>query len=176
MDPQVVEEQLERIAAAGFGAVELQPLLLGLGDEDIAADPQLRSVGNPAFVQRVASAANAAHAAGLQFDLTLGSGWPGGLPTDKRFSERQLLMAEIRLAGPREFEGPLPAVPDQEYRDNVEWMLDVLGPPDADARVVEILAARIGDERDGTRTLGETQILTDRLSRERFAWKVPDGD
>lgn len=176
VDPQVVEEQLERIAAAGFGAVELQPLLLGLGDEDIAADPQLRSVGNPAFVQRVASAANAAHAAGLQFDLTLGSGWPGGLPTDKRFSERQLLMAEIRLIGPLDFEGPLPAVPDQEYRDNVEWMLDVLGPPDEDAHVVEILAARIGDERDGTPTLGEARILTDRRSGERFAWKVPEGD
>ena len=129
VDPEVLESELIRIRAAGFGAVEVQPLLLGMGSDELEADPRLRSVGTPAFAKSVAAAAQAAMRVGLDFDFTLGSGWPGGLPTAKINSEQQLLMAVMDLSGPSHFEGKLPVAPDQSYRRAVELLLDVLGPP-----------------------------------------------
>ncbi len=105
VDPQVLERQLKQIKEAGFGAVELQPLLLGLGAEDLAADSKLRTVRKPAFRRLVAGAVASAARNGLAFDLTLGSGWPGGLPTGKDAAERQLLMATLDIEGPGRFQG-----------------------------------------------------------------------
>ena len=48
----------------------------------------------------MASAASAAAELGLGFDLTLGSGWPGGLPTARVNAERQLVMGTLE-AGDR---------------------------------------------------------------------------
>ena len=75
---QGLQLHLDAIARAGFGSVEVQPLLLGLGPGDLRADPRLRSVGEADFFERLAEAAKAAQKNDLRFDLTLGSGWPGG--------------------------------------------------------------------------------------------------
>ena len=41
---------LTAIQDAGFGAVEIQPLLLGLSEPAVAADARIRSVGTPAAI------------------------------------------------------------------------------------------------------------------------------
>jgi hypothetical protein len=155
--------------------VELQPLLLGLGSEDVAADPRLRSVGQPAFVAAVASAAAAAARIGLDFDFTLGSGWPGGLPITTARAERQLVMGAVEVEGPARFRGALPPPPDQSYRRAVEWVLDVLGPPDPDATLVAVLAARLGEERGGVPSLVEVLVLTEIAEEGQLTWDVPEG-
>jgi len=175
VDPRVLERQLQQIKDAGFGAVELQPLLLGLGAEDLAADSRLRSVGQPAFRSSVASAAAAAARIGLDFDFTLGSGWPGGLPTGKENAERQLVMGAVDIEGPLRFEGPLPEAPDQSYRQAVEWVLDVLGPPDSDAKIVAVLAGRLGAKRGGIPTLEDVRVITGAAEAGRLAWVAPEG-
>lgn len=175
VEPAVAKRQLQQISDAGFGAVEVQPLLLGLGDDDLRADTRLRSVGEPTFRETVRLAAAAAADAGLDFDFTLGSGWPGGLPTEKHNAERQLLMGTIDLVGPIHFEGPLPDPPDQSYRWAVELVLDVLGPPDPDVRLVALLAGRLGPPRDRVPTLTDVRELTDAETPEGFAWDVPEG-
>jgi hypothetical protein len=149
-------------------------LLLGLGEEDLAADPKLRSVGEPPFRELVASAAAAAARVGLDFDFTLGSGWPGGLPTVKANAERQLVMGTLDVAGPKPFEGVLPEAPDQSYRTAVEWVLDVLGPQDAEVTLVAVLAGRLGNTRDGVPTLHDLRVLP-LPEAGRIAWEVPDG-
>lgn len=176
VEADAVREQLSEIEAAGFGAVELQPLLLGMGETDLLADPLLRSVGLESFRKSVALAANEASKRGLGFDLTLGSGWPGGLPTEKLNAERQLLMASRDVEGPTRFVGPLPEVPDQSYRSAVEWALDVLGPRDHDVERVALLAARLGPERDGVPTLAEVRELTTTGEGDQSAWRLPKGD
>ena len=175
VDAQVLEGQLQEIKEAGFGAVELQPLLLGLGAEDLATDSRLRTVGSPVFRSSVASAAAAAERIGLGFDITLGSGWPGGLPTPKENAERQLLMATMDVEGPRRFSGHLPEAPDQSYRQAVEWVLDVLGPPDPDAKIVAVLAGRLGADRGGIPVLEDVRVLTGAHEAGRLDWVVPEG-
>jgi hypothetical protein len=174
VEATVIERELARIERAGFGAVELQPLLLGIGAGDLAADPRLRSVGEPDFLAAVAHAVAAAARVGLDFDLTLGSGWPGGLPTPKANAERQLLMATADVAGGR-FAGPLPPAPDVSYRRSVEWVLDVLGPPDSQPSLVAVLAGRIGPERDGVPVLEEVRVLDDAVEAGRLDWIAPEG-
>jgi len=175
VEPERLKEQLRSIERAGFGAVEVQPLLLGLGADDLAADPRLRSVGESSFRASVASAAAAAKQIGLDFDLTLGSGWPGGLPTSKQNAERQLTMATVDLTGPARFTGPLPPSPDQSYRSAVEWVLDVLGPQDQEVRVVAVLAARLAGERDGATLLEDVRVIAKGQAGEALDWAVPDG-
>jgi hypothetical protein len=170
-----LRNQLERIKDSGFGAVEVQPLLLGLGAADLAADPRLRTVGLASFRRSIESAATAAAELGLGFDLTLGSGWPAGLPTGKENAESQLLMGTLDIEGPRRFEGSLPPAPDQSYRRAVEWVLDVLGPPDPDALLVAVLAARLGPKRDGVPTLEEVRDLGEASFSGRLDWTVPAG-
>ena len=67
VEPVVLKKQLALIEEAGFGGVEVQPLLLGLGEEDLEADSRLRSVGGSDFNLRVREASASAQAAGLFF-------------------------------------------------------------------------------------------------------------
>ena len=176
VEPGPLRQHAEQIARAGFGGVEVQPLLLGLGADDLSADANLRTVGRSAFFARVAAAEQAAHQLGLRFDLTLGSGWPGGLPIPASASERQLLMAVQSVSGPSQHPGSLPVAPDQSYRSSVEWVLDVLGPPDPEIRRVAILAAPVLGRRDGIPVLGPALDLSANLKAERLEWRVPEGD
>jgi hypothetical protein len=175
VDPEVIEQQIRLMAAAGFGGIELQPLLLGIGEDDLAADPRLRTVGEPSFHRSVAHAAAAAVEHNLEFDLTLGSGWPGGLPTAKKNAEQQLLMATLNLVGPANYRGPLPLAPDQSYRRSVEWVLDVLGPQDSDEKLIAVLAARVIGERDSVPILADVQIITGHVDGGQLSWRVPEG-
>jgi hypothetical protein len=174
-----LRRHLEQIASAGFGAVELQPLLLGLGDDDLAADPKLRTVGEPGFRALVAGAAAEAKKLGMAFDVTLGSGWPGGLPTSEANSEQELRMGHFDVAGEFDFDGPLPPPPEQSYRVSTEWVLDVLGPEPDTFELVAVLAGRVGQGPSGVATLGEVRDITHRVSkpsgRRRLDWKVPAG-
>jgi hypothetical protein len=176
VEPSVLETQLATIAGAGFGGVELQPLLLGIGEDELAIDPALRTVGEPPYLARVAFAAAAAAKHGLAFDLTLGSGWPGGLPTTRANAERQLLMASVDVAGPGSVDVAWPEVPAQSYRWNVEWVLDVLGPKDEEARLVAVVAARLGATREGVPTLREARVLEGLAHQGRLRWTPPAGD
>ncbi len=175
VDRDAIDAQLEAIAAAGFGGVELQPLLLGIGEDDLAADPRLRSVGTPGYRALVAYAAQAAGQHGLAFDLTLGSGWPGGLPTARANAERQLLMTHVDVEGPDLVDVAVPAAPDQSYRRSVEWVLDVLGPMDEEAELVAVVAARVGPNREGVPTLSHARALEGAVANGRLRWTPPSG-
>ncbi len=82
--PAVTDEELGRELAAmqqaGIGGVEVQPVYpVSLDDQRIGVrtDPYL----SDAFLAHLRFAAVTAHALGLRFDLTLGSGWPYGGPS-----------------------------------------------------------------------------------------------
>ncbi|MGI9589851.1 MAG: glycosyl hydrolase, partial [Myxococcota bacterium] len=174
VDEAGIRAELRRIHAAGFGAVELQPLLLGLSAADLAADPRVRSVGDATFVRHVATAAREAAALGLAFDLTLGSGWPGGLPEHPGAAERQLLIATRELTGPEEVELPIPPPEPPAYVADVQRFLDTMGPFDPEARLVAVLAVRV--VADGSPLVFDrVEDLTDRVRDGRVAWQVPAG-
>lgn len=174
VDEAGIRAELRRIHAAGFGAVEVQPLLLGMSEADLAADPRIRTVTSPEFVRHVAIAARQAAALGLAFDLTLGSGWPGGLPGRKDAAERQLLMASLDLQGASRSRAALPPPEPPAYVADVQRFLDSMGPFDPDVRLVAVLAVRLtGDGSPAS--FDRVEILTDRVSESRIDWQVPAG-
>jgi len=174
VDEAGIRAELTRIHAAGFGAVEVQPLLLGMSEADLAADPRIRTVGSPEFVRHVASAARQAAGLGLAFDLTLGSGWPGGLPGRKDAAERQLLMASLDLEGASRSRAALPAPEPPGYVADVQRFLDTMGPFDPDVRRVAVLAVRLTSDGSPA-TFDRVEILTDRVRDDRIDWPVPAG-
>jgi hypothetical protein len=174
VDEAGIRAELQRIHAAGFGAVEVQPLLLGMSDADLAADPRIRSVGSPEFVRHVASAARQSAALGLAFDLTLGSGWPGGLPGREDAAERQLLMASLDLKDASRARARLPAPEPPTYVADVQRFLDTMGPFDPDARRVAVLALRLANGGPPAR-FDRVEVLSDRVRDGRIDWQVPPG-
>ncbi len=175
VDEEGIAGELERIRAAGFGAVELQPLLLGLSEEDLAADPRVRSVGSEEFARHVGVAARSAAALGLRFDLTLGSGWPGGLPGERETAERQLLVSSFDVEGPARVRAALPAPEPPGYVAAVRRFLDTMGPFDPEARRVAVLAVRLIDDATPA-TIAEPRSLDDEVGADgRLDWSAPPG-
>jgi hypothetical protein len=75
----------------------------------VAGDPRIRTVGEPAFFERVRALASAARAHGLEYDLTLGSGWPnGGLGVPVEASEQQIFWSRCDVSGPATIDIPIP--------------------------------------------------------------------
>jgi len=174
VDAAGVRAELRRIQAAGFGAVELQPLLLGMSAADLAADPRIRSVGDARFVQHIATAAREAAALGLAFDLTVGSGWPGGLPGRRDAAERQLLMVSRDLQGATSLRSALPPPEPPEYVADVQRFLDTMGPFDPETRLVAVLGVRL--VTDGSPAVFDrVEDLTRRVDAGRIEWEVPAG-
>lgn len=174
VDPAGILRELRRIHAAGFGAVEVQPLLLGMSDADLAADPRIRSVGDAAFARHVALAAGEAAALGLAFDLTVGSGWPGGLPGRPDAAERQLLMASRELPGATRVQATLPPPQPPEYVEDVQRFLDTMGPFDPETRLVAALAVRITSDGPPA-VFDRVEEVTSRVDAGRLDWDAPPG-
>ena len=171
VDEAGMAAHLSAIQRAGFGAVEIQPLLLGLSEQAQAADPAIRSVGTPEFFSHVQRAVALAAEQGLAVDLTLGSGWPGGLPTERDRAERQLLLAAVDVVGPQVLTAPLPPAPSQSSRRAVERILDVMGPMDTEIERVAVLGARL----DGDAVIAEVIDLTAQTEGATLRWQVPPG-
>lgn len=175
VDEAGIRDELERIRDAGFGAVELQPLLLGTSEADLAADARIRSVGSPRFVRLVGIAAREAARLGLAFDLTAGSGWPGGLPGHETAAERQLLVAERDLDATSGEPVLLPLPEEPEYVAHVQRFLDTLGPFDPNARLEAVLAVRLTAEGRPAR-FDRVEVLSERVRDGRWIdWQAPAG-
>lgn len=85
-----LERELELMAEAGIGGVEIQPVY-PLSPDDSARGLRNLPYLSPEFLEALAAAANKARLLGLRVDLTLGSGWPfGGAAIPERFAASRL--------------------------------------------------------------------------------------
>src|SRR6188472_1776077 len=100
--PSVVKAEIDRelavMADAGIGGVEVAYVYPLSPDSD--------TFGSPEFLANLRYAAEAAHALGLRFDLTLGSGWSFGGPHISAEHAARKLAWERREIGPDAFQAP----------------------------------------------------------------------
>jgi hypothetical protein len=95
VDEPGLTRELELLAAAGFGGVEICPIY-GVVGEEARAVPFL----SPRFVALVAHASAEARRLGMAVDLTTGTGWPFGGPTvSGEDAASALVVRKLRLAG-----------------------------------------------------------------------------
>jgi len=78
VDKENLTRQLEQIAAAGFGGVEVTPIY-GIQSAD---DREIEFL-SPRYMEMLAHAASEAKRLGMQLDMATGTGWPFGGPTIK---------------------------------------------------------------------------------------------
>ena len=176
VDDATLLDQLGQFAELGYGAVEIQPFMSAVTNADLREDARIRTVGDAAFLERLHAAACAAEELGLPWDLTFGSGWSsGGLGIDDD-SERQLIAAELTLAGPSSYSGPLPEAEPPAWIDDTNDILPAIDGFDDELTLVSVLGAEVlEDPESPPATLGEIVVLTSQVQDGTLTWEVPAG-
>lgn len=155
----VTEAELERefrlMQAGGLRGVELQPVY------PVAVDDAGRGIRNlrmysPEWFARLRYAIARAHGRGLQFDLTLGSGWPYGGP----FMPAGLGAHKLQWLS-RDTEGP------------GAWSWDLF-PALVNAGHMETAVAAPLDAQNQPQ-LAAARLLTRHLRHARLRWTAPTG-
>lgn len=78
VDPAEIAREVDQIADAGFGGVEIQDVHHSVRED---LDPQGHGWGTPAWLTAVETALRRAKKRGLRVDLALGPSWPTAVPT-----------------------------------------------------------------------------------------------
>ena len=176
VEDSVLADQLRELADQGYGAVEIQPFMSGITHADLREDDRIRTVGQPAFLERLHTAACTAKELGLFWDLTMGSGWSTGAVNLDEDAERQLIAAELTLSGPSSYVGPLPQAAPPSWIESSNAVLPAIDGFDEALELVAVLGAEILDEpMDGPATLGAVVDLTSQTTDGRLQWEVPAG-
>ena len=171
-----LREQLRDLAELGYSAVEVQPFMATLTNADLASDSAIRTVGNPSFLGHLRSAGCAARDLGLDWDLTLGSGWSTGGPDVGDDGARQLIAAELTLDGPMSYQGPLPTAEPPAWITGTNQVLPAIDGFDEETVLVSVLAAEVLDESDSAPSLlGEVVDLDGNVDGATLSWGVPAG-
>lgn len=171
-----LDHEISSLAEHGFGGVEIQPVLLGLTPEEIVTDPEIRTVGTYEFFNKVLIAAEKSLIAGLGFDITMGSGWSTGVPDAEDAAEKQLLMANLRITGPRDYNSPLPVPDPPAYRKRVNVIMNAVGPFDENLDLVAVTAARILDGAANTPVLDSFIDISEFAANGYLIWDIPEGE
>jgi len=176
VDDATLREELRQLTELGYSAVEIQPFMAALTNADLREDSTIRTVGEPAFLARLQTAACAARELGLAWDLTLGSGWSTGGPDVGDDGARQLIAAEQTLTGPASHQGPLPEAEPPAWIESTNRILPAIDGFDEETVLVSVLAAEVLDEpADAPMVLGEVVDLATNVSGDILSWEVPVG-
>lgn len=175
VEEQQLESDLSLLKEAGFGGVEVQPLLLGFTPEEIEDNPDIRTVGTPHFFEKLRVAAREARKLGMGFDVTLGSGWSTGVPDAAQAAEKQLLMSSREVTGPTQYEGPLPIPEPPAYRERVNAIMNVVGPYDEPLELVAVTAAQVAEGSSEIPVLQSLADITQFVHNGDLTWDVPEG-
>ncbi|WZH52161.1 MAG: glycosyl hydrolase [Nocardioides alkalitolerans] len=81
VDPAEITREVQQIAAAGFGAVEIADVTHSLRARDIEIDLATQGWGTPSWVAGVRAALKEAEKRGVRVDITVGPSWPAAVPT-----------------------------------------------------------------------------------------------
>ncbi len=175
VDPEELKRELRLLQSAGFGGVEIFPLLFGLSPDEIEKNPAVRTVGTPEFFEKVRIAAEEARALGMGWDILLGSGWPPGGPFVST-SEKQLLMSSMDITGPALYHGVIPPPEPPTYIERVNAVMDTVGAFDPEAKLVAVTAARVADGSSQPPALDSFTDITGALRDGVLTWEVPEGE
>lgn len=176
VEDATLRAEVERIAAAGYGMIEIQPASMLLDSE---TSGRIRKAGEASYLEHVRVVARAARAHGLRYELTLGSGWPnGGLGVPEDAQEQQLLWQRMDVSGPALLDLPLPAAAEPSWVKETNALLPnmrFIGPFDVNARLEAVVAAPISASEGGP-LLGNPIDLGARVSNGRLLWDAPAGE
>ena len=191
--PEELAAEIEALAAAGFGGVEIQPFDAALDPEAPAAVlARRRAFDTPRYYALLRGALEAARAAGLQVDLTFGSGWPaGGQRIAAAESLQSLHYREWTLEGPQAVHLDARQPQPSHFYEIAEFAAETFGEqlarflPEAAEPLAAVAAPIAGGSRsDSMLELGDTleldrdglRIISHAIGPDGWLdWQVPAG-
>ena len=81
VDPDLVARQVDEVATAGFGVLEIADVTHSLRARNIEIDVASHGWGTPAWVSGVKAALDRAAKGTSRIDVTVGPSWPAAVPT-----------------------------------------------------------------------------------------------
>jgi hypothetical protein len=171
VDPDEIAREIDQIADAGFGGVEIAAVHHSLSDKSVL-DTAHRGWGSRSWRDGVEAALRRAVRRGLTVDLTLGPSWPTAVPgvtPDDEAAVQELAHGRVSVAAGTTYQGPVPA--------------PVHAPAAGVTRqtLLAVQAARV-DPANSTRKetgldLATVQDLTATVTGGALTWTAPgDGD
>ncbi|MFG2460274.1 glycosyl hydrolase [Streptomyces sp. NPDC048523] len=110
VDPDEIAREIDQIADAGFGGVEIAAVHHSIRDKSVL-DTAHHGWGSGPWRDGVEAALRRAARRGLTVDLTLGPSWPvavPGLTPDDEAAAKELAHGRVPLTGGSTYQGPVP--------------------------------------------------------------------
>lgn len=169
VDPREVAREVDQVADAGFGTLEIADVTHSLRARDIEIDLDRHGWGTQGWKDGVKAALRQGARRDVRIDITVGPSWPAAVNTitpDSEAACTELAHGVLELTGGATYEGkiPEPLVPAVDA---------------ATARtLVGVHAVRVVERSDRETTLAEASWtdLTEVVADGRITWPVPEGD
>jgi hypothetical protein len=112
VDPDEIAREVDAVADAGFGALEVADVTHSLKARNIAVDVATSGWGTLPWRNGVKAALAQAAKRGVRIDITVGPSWPAAVPTitpDDDAACCELVHGQATVAAGQTYAGPLPA-------------------------------------------------------------------
>ncbi|WP_251534884.1 glycosyl hydrolase [Nocardioides sp. P86] len=167
VSPAEVRREVDQVADAGFGVLEIADVTHSLRARDIEFDLERQGWGTPAWIAGVKAALSQGARRGVRIDLTVGPSWPAAVSTitpDDEAACAELAHGAAVVAAGAAYDGvvPPPVVEAAEAATRSE--------------LVAVQAYRdLGTVKAVTTLDPASRVdLTDRVADGRLAWTAPD--
>ncbi|PYI36062.1 hypothetical protein BP00DRAFT_308050, partial [Aspergillus indologenus CBS 114.80] len=175
VEPDVVKNEMQSIAAAGFGGGEISDVQDSI---KVSMDPRIYGWARERWNAGVLAAYKTAQRLGVYVDTTLGPHWPTGVPgftPDSPETSKELVHGKLLLAAGHSYSGSLPlpvAKPSGEETGNPSV--------NATAKLIAILAARTSAASVNQTVVAfepsSVMDLTNYYHKDQLSWTAPkDG-
>lgn len=166
VDPREIEREVDQVADAGFGVLEIADVTHSLNARGIEMDLRRYGWGTPAWVAGVKAALARGARRDVRIDITVGPSWPAAVSTitpDDDAACTELAHGQVSLAAGASYDGVVPE--------------PVIAPASASTRreLVAVQAFRdLGTVKAITTLDAASRVdLTDRVRDGRLAWTAP---
>ncbi|MFI8231340.1 glycosyl hydrolase [Streptomyces sp. NPDC085900] len=171
VDPDEIAREIDQIADAGFGGVEIAGVHHSIKDKSVL-DTDHHGWGSGPWLDGVEAALRRAARRGLTVDLTLGPSWPVAVPgvgPDDEAAAQELAYGRAPLAGGATYRGPVPP-PAHTPASGVTRR-----------RLLAVQAARVAPANSTRKETGldlsTVRDLTAAVADDVLTWTAPaDGD
>ncbi|WP_435742372.1 glycosyl hydrolase [Nocardioides sp. SYSU DS0663] len=170
VDPVEIAREVDQVADAGFGILEVADVTHSLRARDIEIDLDRYGWGSAAWVAGVKAALRQGAKRDVRIDITVGPSWPAAVPTitpDDEAACTELAHGRADVAGGATYDGPVPAPLEEPHAGVTRQEL------------LAVQAFRAGaTDRNGTLLHRDSLVdLTGEVADGRLSWTAPaEGD
>jgi hypothetical protein len=166
VDPAQVAREVDQVADAGFGVLEVADVTHSLRARNIDIDVASHGWGTPSWVTGVQAALARAAARDVRIDITVGPSWPAAVPTitpDDEAACTELVHGRVDVAAGETYDGALPE-PAVHARAGVTR-----------ADLVCVQAHRVTAQTAALTTLDPDSYvdITEEVDGDRLTWTAP---